>query len=130
MNSPENLVKKFILAYESWNDASFLASKNGENGRYESMKIATESYQILINTYCSKNVIPQGISFGSKSNHCLESEKIISSALSDDKAVIATKNTDTNGFVSDHEYHFEKENNEWKLRSLLYVDEDGQYECL
>ena len=100
MNSPENLVKNFILAYESWNDASFLASKNGENGRYESMKIAKESYQILINTYCSKNVIPQGISFGSKSNHCLESEKIISSALSDYKAVIATKNTDTNGFVS------------------------------
>ena len=52
MDSPENLVKKFILA--------------SKNGGYESMKIAKETYQILINTYCSKNVIPQGISFGSK----------------------------------------------------------------
>ena len=127
MDSPENLVIKFIAAYDKWNNKSFIASENGED---ESMDIAEESYQILINTFCSAKVIPQGVAFGSESGHCLKNEKVIHSNLSGDKTVIVTKNTDSNGFVSDYEYHFEKNNNEWKLFSLLYIDEEEQYECL
>ncbi|MEZ8188269.1 hypothetical protein ACED29_20920 [Shewanella sp. 5S214] len=127
MNSPEELVKSFIVDYKIWNDdSSIIYNKNRSDG----MEEAENNYQRLIEKYCDPEVTVQGISFGSESTHSLDQEKIVKTVQKGNVALIHSKHIDADDFESDYEYHLKIVNGSWMLSSILYVDADGKYECL
>ncbi|WP_170176702.1 NTF2 fold immunity protein [Litorilituus sediminis] len=127
MKTPEELVKSFISDYEKWNNES---CANYKNDKINGMKNATNNYQLLIDKYCVSTLSPQGVAFGSESTHSLEQEKIVESSKKGNQAIIHSQHKDIHDFVSTYEYHLKVIDGCWRLTSVLYVDNDGKYECL
>ena len=128
MDLPEQVVNNFIIAYKAWNDKAYKLDDKDED---HAMAWAEEAYTNMIRQFCDDSVVPQGISFGSDSSHS-PSEETIVEVIEDDANLITikTKHVDETNFTSDYEYILGRENGIWLLNSLLYVDNDGKYECL
>lgn len=123
MTTPEQLVNNFIIAYKQWNDNAIKSSD-------DDMDMAEKEYADLINRFCSASVVPQGIAFGSDSSHSPDEETIIEVSGDKTKTIVKTKHIDDSNFISDYEYILENNDGNWLIRSLLYIDADGSYECL
>ncbi len=133
MNEPNSTVLSFIRKYFDWNARSNERCKALANGSVESQQaIATSEmeYAELVSEFCTDSVTPQPISFGDDPMHSPDSEIIKSVDIAGANAVVRTANTGAYNFVSDYEYHLQHVNNQWRIESVLYVDEDGRYECL
>ncbi|TEW51679.1 hypothetical protein [Psychromonas algicola] len=127
MESPEQLVRSFIVDYKIWNDESIIIDQRDE---IKGMDIAEDNYKLLIEKYCLPSVVPQGVAYASDSAHCLDEEVILQVIIDNNKATVITQHTDADDFISDYEYHLTLTDNGWKLLSLLYVDEDEKLESL
>jgi hypothetical protein len=127
MSKPDEVIRAFIRDFKIWNDESYEASEKDEE---LGMDFADQEYDVLINKYCKKTVSPQGVAYGSDSSHCPEREIIVTLTQYNEKAIVITKHTDEDDFVTDYEYHLELVSGDWKLISLKYVDLDSKYECL
>lgn len=133
MNQPETTVKSFILAHSEWNRRSNDRCKKLRPGSIEgqrAIETAKTEYHEIIKRLGSKLAVPQPISFGDDPMHDPDSETIESVAVNDHTATVRTNNKGMFGFVSTYEYRLVKESSEWRISSLLYIDEDGSYECL
>ena len=62
--------------------------------------------------------------------HHPKKETIESESISGATAIVETRHTGLHDFVSDYEYHLVQDAGEWRIASLLYVDENEKYECL
>jgi hypothetical protein len=133
MKSPEQTVRDFIRAYSAWNDR---ANERCEEARdrgepQQAALVAAETdYRTLLERFCAPSVVPQGIAFGSESTHHPDRENLKSADVSASEAKIRTRNVGTSGFETDYEYRLVQADGEWRIASLLYIDEEGTYECL
>jgi hypothetical protein len=131
--TPEKIVNDFIQDYQAWNDRIWAMSKTTRqnNEGHEKVHARAESdYIKLVAKYYAVDVVPQPISFGSDSMHQLARELIQTVEVSGHTAMVRTKSTDDHNFVCDYEYQLVKEAGQWRIKSLLYVTEEGRYECL
>jgi hypothetical protein len=94
------------------------------------MNLASREYRELISRFCTASVEPQGITFGDEGMHDPEREIVESVSIAGQSAIVRTKHVGLHDFVSVYEYHLVQEADEWRVASLLYVDEEGKYECL
>ncbi|MEZ5950997.1 MAG: hypothetical protein R3C12_17650 [Planctomycetaceae bacterium] len=131
--APAQAVRAFIAAYYAWNTAAIGRSKSSRAGSaaYEAaMKLTTVEYDSLVSRFCASSVERQGLAFGDDPMHDPEKETVESESVSDLKAIVQTRKVGLYDFVSDYEYHLVQEGGEWRIASLLYVDENRKYECL
>ena len=92
--------------------------------------LAAAEYEKMLSQFCDSNVKPQPISFGDPPAHDPAEESIQSVSANEIQAVVTTEHIDDIDFTSLYEYHLVRVGREWRLKSLLYVDDDGKYECL
>ena len=118
----------FITALYDWEVAAYAASE--VNDSPEAIETATESYSALIREWCVPEVEPQPVSFGSDPSHHPKTERLISASTKEGVCQVRTQQTNSTGFVSDYEYRLRLIDGSWLVESLLYVDEEGQYEAL
>lgn len=133
MNQPEATVKSFIRAYAEWNQFAndrCNAVRSGSNEGQSAIKTAETEYYEIIKRHGSKLVVPQPIAFGDDTMHDPERESIDSVEVDEQIATVRTRHIGMFDFVSNYEYRLVKESNEWRIASLLYIDDDGSYECL
>src|SRR5580658_10167605 len=131
MSTPEETVRAFILAYHEWNDRTNDRDKRTRSpGSVDlnALAAANAEYDELVARFCSPTVVRQGVSFGDESMHNPDCETIESVALSGRKATVRTRHVGQFEFISDYEYQLVEEAGEWRIASLLYIDDDGQYE--
>ncbi len=126
MSSPEATVKEFIDVSDKWNNWAYALSEaeGCDDNRID------DAYSEIINQLCDKDVTPQGVSYGNNSSHSLSSEAVINTEVTGNSAVVFTKHTGALDFESDYEYHLTEKDGKWLITSLLYVCDDGKYECL
>ena len=133
MNTPAQTVLQFIVAYHDWNDRASSHSKvyeNGSEAARSAIQAAEHEYSELINRFCMDSVTPQPISFGDDPMHGPASETIEHTDIDGETAIVRTKNIGMHDFVSEYEYHLKHSGDQWRIDSVLYMDEDGKHECL
>jgi hypothetical protein len=133
MNTPEQTVRAFILAYQAWNDRTNERCKPARGSRtidQEALAAANAEYDELVARFCAPSVVRQAISYGDESMHHPDRDTIESVEVSGRKATVRTKHVGLYDFVSEYEYRLVPVAGEWRIVSLLYIDEDGGYECL
>lgn len=123
---PATLVQAFIADYAAWNDEAFRRSERDEDAAW-----AQDAYAELLSRYCSPDLVPQAISFGSDSLHDPAHEAIVSVTVEAATAVVRTRHTEPSfGFASDYAYRCRWDGTRWYLERLLYLDADGAYDSL
>jgi hypothetical protein len=133
MHTPEQTVAAFIQAYQTWNDrANERARPSRRSGTIDQQASAASNaeYDELVARFCAPPVVRQGIAFGDDSRHHPDREAILSAAVSGREAVVRTRHVGRYDFVSEYEYRLAQVAGEWRIASLLYLDEEGAYECL
>lgn len=131
--APAEAVRAFVAAFFAWNRAAndrANSSRLGSTAYEAAMKQITNEYDSLVSRFCASSVERQGISFGDDAMHHPEQEKIESEVVSGANAIVHTRKVGLYDFVSEYEYHLVQEAGEWRIASLLYVDDNGKYECL
>lgn len=127
---PEALVLMFIADYERWNNHAFQIS---EPPTRAAMEAAESAYAELLRKFCEPGLQHQPIAFGSDPSHDRAREEIVGADIGAEISIVRTRQTKLFGetsIASDYEYHLKKAGQRWLLTSLLYVDQDGKYECL
>ncbi len=122
------VVTGFITALYNWEVAS--QSRYEQDDSEETLVQAEQAYATLIQKWCVPNLSTQPISFGSDPSHHPEKEQLVSSAIHDNECRVATQHEGSYGFTTDYEYRLLKIDNQWKIASLDYVDEEGKYPML
>lgn len=124
---PELLVQQFIEEYQEWNDKALKLSAQLPSG--EGIKQAEAAYIELLKRFCLPAFKGQPIAFGTESDHSPRQERIVSSHISNQTAVVTTKSESTvvSSFVADYEYHLIYQSGRWYLTEVYYVDDDGRY---
>ncbi|HEX3314803.1 MAG TPA: NTF2 fold immunity protein [Gemmataceae bacterium] len=133
MEGPDECVRRFIAAHASWNsNAASRARKAcpGTAADDAAFALAEAEYDEMLSRLCAATVVRQGISFGDRATHDPTRESITEISESENRAVVRTRHVDPSDFVSKYEYHLVRESGEWRIASLLYIDDDGAYECL
>lgn len=133
MNHPEATVKSFVRAYAEWNQRSMdrcNAVPPDCAAEQAAIKKAEAEYDEIIKQHGSKTVVPQAIAFGDDAMHDPERESIESVEIIEETATVRARHIGMFDLVTNYEYRLVKESGEWRISSLLYVDEDGSYECL
>ena len=127
--NPKEMTIEFIKDYKIWNDYAYEIDTIDKKDGTEKAKNA---YHNLILKYCRPNLKYQNIAFGSDSNHDLAYEKIVSSEIKNDSAIIKTKYIhDRFSYIHhDFEYVYIIFNDRWFLEHVYLVDEFGKYEGL
>jgi hypothetical protein len=131
--APAQVVCAFVAAYHAWNTAANdrgKTSRSGSAADEAAMKLTTAEYDGLISQFCVHSIERQGLSFGDDPMHDPQHETIESESISGANAIVRTRKVGLYDFVSDYEYHLVHEAGEWRIASLLYVDENEKYECL
>lgn len=126
LTTQESSVNEFIRVYEEWNNWAIKIPNNHS----ETINIISETYQKIINIFCHESVVPQNVAYGDEPFHSLKNETIIKVETDGDKACVFTKSKNMDNFEAEYEYQLIRENDQWYLKSLLYVCEDGKFECL
>ena len=133
MMSPNEVITLFISAYHEWNVRSNDLCKKHDNGSIASQQaisLAEKEYADLIKQFCTDTVSPQPISFGDDPMHSPTGETIQSISIDGDAALARTKQIGFYNTISEYEYHLKQTDDEWKIESLQFFDEDGKFECL
>jgi hypothetical protein len=128
MGTPSDVVISFIDAHYAWELAANKRHKEAGRDSQQATDQASLEYDELISRFCAPTVKPQGIAFGDDPAH--QHETIESVVLDGETAVVCTKQVGLHNVVSHYEYHLVAVDGQWKIASLLYVDEDGKHECL
>lgn len=133
MNTPEATVKMYIEAFLDWNNRSDVRCNEVYSDQVQyarMMDLASKEYQQIIDRLCCKNVVPQPINFGDNPLHHPDHETIEAVDTQGSKAVVRTRNVRMLGPLVSFEYHLVLVDNEWRLASVLYVDDVSADECL
>lgn len=121
-------VTGFMAAHCRWETETFAAAQGAD--RATAFQDGQAAYETLIRHWCGNEVEPSGAAFGSDPTHDPAREVIRDGAVSGDKWIVRTRRTRSTGFKSDYEYHLQRAGDRWLIKSLLYVDDEGKYECL
>jgi hypothetical protein len=133
MQSPQETVNAYIESFFEWNHRSDARSNEAYSDpiQYQrSMAVATDEYQLILDRLCIKNVNPQPVNFGDNSLHDPKSETFESVDIQGTTAIVRTRNVLNFGPRVSFEYHLVQEENQWRIASVLYVDEVSADECL
>jgi hypothetical protein len=133
MSGPDQCVRLFIAAHAAWERRANARAKKARLGSAAdraAIILAESEYDELISRLCATSVVRQGISYGDNAMHDPDSESITDVSESGDSAVVRTRHIGLHNFASVYEYRLVHEAGEWRIASVLYVDEDGGYECL
>jgi hypothetical protein len=133
MDAPEKTIRAFMDANNAWNTRANQRCRPlppGSVAHRQAMAVAKSEYHELVARFCASSVVPQGIAFGDNPTHHSEHETITAVSISAPQATIRTLHTGLDNFVSKYEYHLVQESGEWRIASLLYINEDQKYECL
>ena len=133
VNTPEATVKMYIEAFLDWNNRSDVRCNEvySDQDQYDQMMdLASQEYQQIIDRLCCPSVVPQPINFGDNPLHHPVHETIESVDIQGPIAVVRTRNVRTLGPLVAFEYHLVLVDNEWRLASILYVDDVSADECL
>jgi hypothetical protein len=134
MNTPSEAVLAFIAAHHAWEAAANarIRSLPGSNSpeHQSAIEVASREYSELVSRFCATSVKTQGVCYGDDGMHHPERETVESLSVAGQLAIVRTKHVGLRDFVSEYEYHLVQESAEWRVASLLYVDQDGKYECL
>jgi hypothetical protein len=127
--TPEKTVLAYIGAHCRWENQS----REGDEklGWVAGAIIAQHEYERLISHFCASSVRPQPLSYGEPTMHDPILETIESVSVSGGTANVITKRINTETKVnSDYEYHLVSDSDGWRISSVLYVSDDGKFECL
>jgi hypothetical protein len=133
MHTPEQTVSAFIRAYHAWNDRANESAKSSRGSGTidaEAIAAAAAEYGELVARFCAPSVVRQAISYGDESAHHPDLEAIESVAVSGREATVRTRHVGLHDFVSEYEYRLAQMDGEWRITSLMYLDEGGGSECL
>ncbi len=129
-DDPAAFVRAFIGDYHAWNDyAHRIAEADPAGG----MDAADAAYAALVAKFCRPGLAPQGVAFGSDSSHDNARESVLGVEANGAAAIVRTRHASsigTTALAHDYEYHLQSADGRWFLASLLYVANDGKYECL
>ncbi|NHB94784.1 hypothetical protein [Photorhabdus cinerea] len=122
---PKSLVNGFIYDYYNWNKNS-LRSLEGEN--YFSPE---KEYSNLLMKYCfPEKVGRNGSIYGQYPLHYPEGEKIMSSRIKRNTAIVVTKVpsrfSETDDDVDIFEYQLFYKNNRWFINEVFSIDKTGK----
>lgn len=126
-NTPEQVVMAFQHDYKIWNDQSFQQSQTHD--AKDIMPLAQKSWNELLKKYTAPDFAGEPIAFGSESSHDPDLEKVISTKITDDNAVVTTR-LSQQYYSPVYEYQLFRDSNTWYLSQIFLVDEDGKYPSL
>lgn len=126
-NTPEQVVMAFQHDYKIWNDQTFQQSQT-RDGK-DIMPLAQKSWNELLKKYTAPDFAGEPIAFGSESSHDPDLEKVISTKITDDNAVVTTR-LSQQYYSPVYEYQLFRDSNTWYLSQIFLVDEDGKYPSL
>lgn len=123
-NTPEQVVIAFQHDYKIWNDQTFQQSQTHD--AKDIMPLAQKSWKQLLKKYTAPDFEGEPIAFGSESSHDPDLEKVISTKITDDNAVVTTR-LSQQYYSPVYEYQLFRDSNTWYLSQIFLVDEDGKY---
>jgi hypothetical protein len=133
MDTPAKAVRSFIEAHTAWEVRANERAKTllaGSEAYQVAVELAEAEYEEMLSRLCAPSVVRQGISFGGDPMHHPERETIESASVTGDLATVLTRHAGRHDFVSEYDYHLVRQAGEWRIASVLYLDEDGTHECL
>ena len=126
-NTPEQVVIAFQHDYKIWNDQAFQQRQSRE--AKDIMPFAQKSWNELLKKYTKPDFEGEPIAFGSESSHDPQQEKVISTKITGNVAIVTTRLSQR--YCSPvYEYQLFKQSNNWYLSQIFLVDEDGKYPSL
>lgn len=126
-NTPEQVVMAFQHDYKIWNDQTFQQSQT-HDGK-DIMPLAQKSWNQLLKKYTAPDFEGEPIAFGSESSHDPDLEKVISTKITGDNAVVTTR-LSQQYYSPVYEYQLFRDINTWYLSQIFLVDDDGKYPSL
>ena len=126
-NTPEQVVIAFQHDYKIWNDQSFQQSQTRDEK--DIMPLAQKSWNELLRKYTAPDFEGEPIAFGSESSHDPDLEKVISTKITGDNAVVTTR-LSQQYYSPVYEYQLFRDSNTWYLSQIFLVDDDGKYPSL
>jgi len=133
MESPESSVRAFIEAYYEWNHRSDARSNLvvGDPEQYDrASATANKEYDQILKRFCVSDVVPQALSYGDNSLHDPNNEVIQSVEIEGSTATIWSRNVRQFGPKVAFRYGLVQDGGQWRIASVLYVDEVGADETL
>ncbi|WP_341502055.1 hypothetical protein [Gallaecimonas sp. GXIMD4217] len=127
METAEQRVHAFIQDYQQWQQG---AQRLDDLDRIARLRAVKAAYQALLEKHCLPGTQGQGISFGPEPSHHVELERITNSRSDGDSALVTTSLSLPGGQVLHYEYHLRPHDGSWRIKSLLFVDDDGKCESL
>lgn len=127
INTPTEVVISFQRDYKEWNDRSFALHQTHDD--HSVMTQAQQSWDVLLKKYTLPHFQGEPIAFGSDASHDPELEKILSTVVENNSAIIKTRFPQPY-YSPDYEYHLIKHHQRWYLTQIYLVDEDGKYPSL
>lgn len=126
-NTPEHVVIAFQHDYKIWNDHAFQQSQIHKDK--DTMPLAQQRWNELLKKYTKPDFEGEPIAFGSESSHDPEQEKIISTKITGDVAIVTTR-LSQQYYSPIYEYQLFRQSDNWYLSQIFLVDENGKYPSL
>ncbi len=133
MDGPEQCVRLFIAAHSAWEARANERAKRSRfwSAEYEAAVAQAEAeYDELLSRFCAAAVVRQNVSFGDDPMHDSIRESVGAVSETAGGAVVRTRHVGLHDYVSEYEYHLVREADGWRISSILYLDADGEYDCL
>ncbi len=130
MRSAEDTILAFIRDYHAWNDRAMERSKASiANSTFdpEAESAVTADYDQLVARFYAPSVVRQSLAYGDRSDHHPDLESIESVQISAGNATVRTRHVGLDDFVAEYEYRLVQVAGEWRIGSLLYLGDDGEY---
>lgn len=123
--TPKALVRAFQADYLAWNQLANVRSSELQDS-FEAMAAVERDYAKLLHKYVLPGFRGESIAFGDESSHDPVRERILSTRITGDKAVVRTEIT--NSFSSTiNEYALVRKHERWYLEQVYFIDNEERY---
>ncbi|ULQ57770.1 hypothetical protein KJS94_06110 [Flavihumibacter rivuli] len=124
--TPEEITLRFLDDYAKWNADAIRMTEKEDCHQFDMIE---ETYHQLVMHYCLPGRTYSGASYGSDPLHSPSFEKIKSTSLKSNTAVVTTMATNPKqpGNGDTYEYHYIRVDNRWWLEEIYLLDREGKY---
>ena len=122
--TPDDLVKSFQADFLAWNNYAMQA--DSKHNPTEAIRLAEKSYRKLLSKFTLPEFKGEPIAYGTESDHDPQKEKIISTVINGDNAIVRTE-FPRPYYTPIYEYHLVNVQGRWYLKQVYLVDDEGHY---
>lgn len=122
-----SVAMSFLEARHAWEER---AASGADRHKGESrVDAAARTYATLVDRWCAPEVVPQPVSYGSPASWEPGKVAVLGGSATAGTCCIEVSDESSFGGTT-HELHLRWLNGRWAVTNLLFVDEEGKWECL